>query len=75
MTHALVTGTSREIGRAVVSNLAARAVQVALHHQSDRAAAEQTRRALAGDGHVLLAAEPTALPDAASYTRTWNEHR
>jgi 3-oxoacyl-[acyl-carrier protein] reductase len=54
---ALVTGASRGIGRAMAQQLAQGGVRVGLHYRSDRTAAEETLRELAGDGHLLLAAD------------------
>ena len=39
---ALVTGASRGIGSVIVRQLAARGVRIALHHRSNRDAAEAT---------------------------------
>jgi 3-oxoacyl-[acyl-carrier protein] reductase len=60
MQQVLVTGTSRGIGRAIALSLAARGARVALHFNSDRAAAEETRRALTGTGHMLFGADLSA---------------
>jgi 3-oxoacyl-[acyl-carrier protein] reductase len=70
MKHILVTGASRGIGRAIASALAARGARIALHFNSDRAAAEQTRQALAGSGHVLFGAD---LSDAATIAPLWQQ--
>ncbi len=53
----LVTGASRGIGRAIAIAFAAEGARVAVHYGSNRAEAERTLAAMAGDGHVLLAAE------------------
>ena len=68
--HALVTGSSRGIGRAIAQQLAARGVRVALHYQRNRAAAEATLGLLPGEGHALFAAD---LLDAAAPARLWAE--
>ena len=66
---ALVTGSSRGIGRAIAVQLAARGVRLALHYQSNRAAAEATLASLAGEGHALFAAD---LLDAAAPAQLWS---
>ena len=69
MTHILVTGASGGIGSAICRILAARGVTVTLHYQSDRAAAEQARRTLPGEGHRILQAD---LSDPAAIERLWS---
>lgn len=54
MANALVTGSSRGIGRAIAQTLARRGDRVAVHYASDRAAAEQTLAALDGAGHTIV---------------------
>lgn len=54
MPHALVTGASRGIGRAIAVALSRRGDQVAVHYGSDRAAAEETLAVLHGEGHRLV---------------------
>ncbi|HSK96021.1 MAG TPA: SDR family oxidoreductase [Euzebyales bacterium] len=61
---ALVTGSSRGIGAAIVQRLAGLGARVAVHYRSDRAAAERTLGDLPGQGHVLVSAD-LADPDAA----------
>ncbi len=68
--HALVTGASRGIGRAIACQLAQRGCRVALHFQKNRPAAEETAASLAGDGHALFAAD---MADADAVTRLWQE--
>jgi NAD(P)-dependent dehydrogenase (short-subunit alcohol dehydrogenase family) len=53
----LVTGGSRGIGAAVARLFASSGDRVALHYRSAQAAAEATLASLAGDGHVLVAAD------------------
>lgn len=65
---ALVTGSSRGIGRAIAQQLAARGTRVALHYQRNRAAAEATLASLPGEGHALFAAD---LLDATAPAQLW----
>jgi len=53
----LVTGASRGIGAAVAHAFAACGDRLAVHWGTSRAAAEQVRAALPGDGHVLVQAD------------------
>jgi 3-oxoacyl-[acyl-carrier protein] reductase len=62
---ALVTGSSRGIGRAIAGRLAAHGARVAVHYRADRTAAEATLAGLAGEGHAVVAADladPSAAP-------------
>jgi 3-oxoacyl-[acyl-carrier protein] reductase len=59
----LVTGASRGIGRAIAAMFAETGDQLAVHYGSSREAAEATRVALPGDGHVLVQAD-LADPEA-----------
>jgi len=68
MKNVLVTGASRGIGRAIALSLAKRGARVALHYGSDQAAAQETRRAMAGDGHVSLRAD---LTDVSALEPLW----
>lgn len=54
MAHALITGSSRGIGRAVAQVLARRGDRVVVHYGRDRAAAEQTLASLDGSGHAIV---------------------
>lgn len=60
---ALVTGASRGIGRAVARRFARHGARVAIHYNQNRAAAEETLAALAGNGHSIFQAD-IADPDA-----------
>jgi NAD(P)-dependent dehydrogenase (short-subunit alcohol dehydrogenase family) len=68
--HALVTGASRGIGRAIAEQLAARGCRVGVHFQQNRAAAESTLAALPGDGHALFAAD---MADATAVEQLWRD--
>jgi 3-oxoacyl-[acyl-carrier protein] reductase len=70
MNQVLVTGASGGIGRAIALALAGRGARIAVHYNSDRAAAEGTRRALPGAGHALCGAD---LSDAAGIEPFWRE--
>lgn len=54
MPHALVTGSSRGIGRAIAQALARRGDRVVVHYSSGRAAAEETLASLDGSGHAIV---------------------
>jgi len=70
MQHILVTGASGGIGRAIALSLAGRGARIALHFKADRAAAEETRRAMAGSDHVLFGAD---LSDVEAIEPLWRE--
>lgn len=54
MAHALITGSSRGIGRAIAQAFARRGDRVVVHYGRDRQAAEQTLASLNGSGHALI---------------------
>ena len=55
---ALVTGSSRGIGRQIARSLAARGARVAVHYRADREAAEETLASLRDGGpHALFGAD------------------
>ena len=68
MSNVLVTGASGGIGRAIAISLAARGARVVLHYGSDQTAAEETRKTMAGDGHVTLCAN---LTDTSALEQLW----
>jgi NAD(P)-dependent dehydrogenase (short-subunit alcohol dehydrogenase family) len=53
----LVTGASRGIGQEVARQFAQHGARVAIHYNSNRAAAEETLASLAGDGHRIYQAD------------------
>jgi NAD(P)-dependent dehydrogenase (short-subunit alcohol dehydrogenase family) len=67
---ALVTGSSRGIGRAIAEHLARRGVRVALHCRARRAAVDAVHAALAGEGHVVCTGD---LANAAATEVLWHE--
>lgn len=70
MANVLVTGASGGIGRAIAIALARRGATVALHYQSNQQAAQATRQAMAGDGHILVQAD---LSSSANIERLWKQ--
>src|SRR5579863_4639111 len=67
---ALVTGASRGIGSVIARQLAERDVRVALHHRSNRDAAEATLEQLPGIEHEIFAAD---LGNPTATTQLWND--
>jgi NAD(P)-dependent dehydrogenase (short-subunit alcohol dehydrogenase family) len=61
---ALVTGSSRGIGREIARELASRGARVAVHYRADREAARETLASLAGGAHAVFGAD-VADADAA----------
>lgn len=53
----LVTGASRGIGRSVAIEFSRAEASVAIHYNSNRQAAEETLSQMAGDSHMLIAAD------------------
>jgi 3-oxoacyl-[acyl-carrier protein] reductase len=53
----LITGASRGIGRECARQFAQRGARVAVHYGSNRTAAEETLRMLAGSGHMVVGAD------------------
>ena len=62
---ALVTGSSRGIGREIARELASRGARVAVHYRADRGAAQETLDSLAGGPHAAFGAD-VADADAAN---------
>ena len=54
---ALVTGRSRGIGRVIAQMFAEAGARVVVHYRSNRVAAEETLGVLAGEGHMIVAAD------------------
>jgi NAD(P)-dependent dehydrogenase (short-subunit alcohol dehydrogenase family) len=61
---ALVTGSSRGIGREIARELASKGARVAVHYRADGEAARETLTSLAGGPHAVFSAD-VADPDAA----------
>lgn len=60
----LVTGASRGIGRAVATAFAQQGDRVAVHHRGNADLAEQVRKELPGDGHLVVQADVADPQDA-----------
>jgi 3-oxoacyl-[acyl-carrier protein] reductase len=54
---ALVTGSSRGIGREIARELAAKGARVAVHYRADREAAQETLASLSGGPHEVFGAD------------------
>src|SRR5829696_5266719 len=54
---ALVTGSSRGIGREISRVLAAKGARVAVHYRADREAAQETLASLGGGPHAVFGAD------------------
>src|SRR5215212_2398198 len=54
---ALVTGSSRGIGRQIARELAAKGARVAVHYRADREAARETLSSLSGGPHAVFGAD------------------
>jgi NAD(P)-dependent dehydrogenase (short-subunit alcohol dehydrogenase family) len=54
---ALVTGSSRGIGRQIARELAAKGARVAVHYRADREAAQETLASLGGGPHAVFGAD------------------
>lgn len=66
----LITGASRGIGRETAVQFASRGATVAIHYNSNRAAAEETQKLLDGDGHIIVQGN---LDDAAAVAQFVDE--
>ena len=54
---ALVTGSSRGIGRQIARSLAAKDARIAVHYRADHEAAEETLASLKGGPHAVFGAD------------------
>jgi len=63
---ALVTGSSRGIGREIARELASKGARVAVHYRTDRKAAEETLTSLEGGPHAIFEADVADADSARS---------
>ena len=54
---ALVTGSSRGIGREIARSLAEKGARIAVHYRADREAAQETLASLEGEAHAVFGAD------------------
>jgi NAD(P)-dependent dehydrogenase (short-subunit alcohol dehydrogenase family) len=66
---ALITGSSRGIGKSAAQLFAKRGARVAVHYRGDHAAAEETLHQLEGQGHKLFQADLSDSLQAESLVR------
>ncbi|HEY84971.1 MAG TPA: SDR family oxidoreductase [Chloroflexi bacterium] len=60
---ALITGASRGIGRVIAQKFAAAGAKVAVHYNSNRAAAEETLNSLPDTGHIIVQANMSSADE------------
>jgi NAD(P)-dependent dehydrogenase (short-subunit alcohol dehydrogenase family) len=70
----LITGASRGIGRSCAEQFAKRGAKVAVHYNSNAAAAQETLSLLAGEGHLIVQAELANPDDVRRMVETVVQH-
>jgi 3-oxoacyl-[acyl-carrier protein] reductase len=68
---ALVTGSSKGLGRAIILQLAAQGADVVINYSRDGAAADDVRKAAEAHGVRALTVQADVSPNSAAWTSWW----